>query len=504
MQPTVFLGAASLIVAFVLFGTLATDLARETFQFIQQGILTKFGWFYALTMAVLLVFVLWLLLGPHGEIRLGGKDARPEFSYVTWVGMLFAAGMGIGLVFWGVAEPISHFETPPMAEPESRDAWQEAMRFSFFHWCLQPWAVYVVFSLALAYFHFRFELPLAPRSMLYPVLGKYTFAFPGHLIDIIATVGTLFGVATSLGLGAMQINAGLGNLAQVPQATWVRIVIIASITLVATISVVTGIHRGIPILSKINLSLAGVLLLFVFVTGPTVYLIETFVSTTGTYLQNLPAMSLWISSGEAGGWQADWTFFYWSWWISWSPFVGVFTARISKGRTVREFVLNVLLVPSVLTAFWLSVFGGTARHLAEQGVTSISEAVSENPALSLHALLNELPIDGFTTILATIVVIIFFITSSDSGSLVDDMVTSGGHPNPPAAQRVFWAVSEGAVAATLLLAGGLQALRTASLISGIPMAIILLVAAYGLAKSLAVDQAGRPPDRKDLLVRKSE
>jgi len=499
MQPVVFLGSAAVIIAFVTFGTTRSEQARRTFEQVQSAILSNFSWFYALTTTGLLVFALWLLMSRHGKLRLGGEDARPEFSYPAWISMLFAAGMGIGLVFWGVAEPLTHFREPPAAEPESGEALAEAMRYSFFHWGLHPWGVYAVFALSLAYYHFRHGLPLAPRSLLYPLIGRRIHGLAGHAVDIVATVGTLFGVATSLGFGAMQINAGLSEIFGLPTDVGVQVAVIGTITLVATISVVSGLHLGMQFLSRANLILAGCLLLFVFAAGPTVAILETFVTSLGGYLQKLPGMSLRVDPADGTGWQGDWTFFYWSWWISWSPFVGVFTARISKGRTVREFILNVLLVPVVLTFLWLSVFGGTALELQREGNTAVAEAIDRDVALSLHALLGELPLADLSVIVALVVVIVFFITSSDSGSLVDDMVTSGGHPNPPAAQRVFWAVSEGAVAATLLVAGGLQALRTASLISGLPMALILLATAVALVRAFRQDDPGRPPDKRALV-----
>ena len=498
MEPTVFLGSAAVVVLFVGFGTLFTGHAADAFGSLQDFIIGHFGWFYVLTATLLLVFVVWLLFSRYGEIRLGGDTAEPEFPYLAWLAMLFSAGMGIGLVFWGVAEPLTHLSTPPLAEPGSHEAAREAMRFAYFHWGLHPWAVYIVFGLSLAYFHYRHDLPLAPRSLLYPFLGKRIYGLPGHLVDIVATVGTLFGVATSLGFGAMQINAGLGEVAGLPQATPIQVAIIASITLVATISVVSGVQRGIRRLSESNLLLAAALLLFVFLTGPTVRLLDMFMSNLGEYLHQLPKLSLWLDLRLHNDWQANWTLFYWSWWISWSPFVGVFVARISRGRTIREFVLNVLLVPVAVTFVWLTVFGGTALELQRTGEAALVEVAGEDPALALHAMLAALPWGALTSVLATVLIIVFFVTSSDSGSLVDDMVTSGGHPHPPKAQRVFWAVSEGAVASTLLLAGGLQALRTASLTSGLPMSVILLLAAWGLYRSLRIDYRtqGIPPQKE--------
>ncbi len=487
MEPVVFLGSALTVVAFVFFGALYDEAAVRLFTAVQSFIVGRLGWFYVLTVSALLVVVLWLMLGPFGRIRLGGPEARPEFGYAGWFAMLFSAGMGTGLVFWSVAEPVTHFLDPP-ALPGVASSQADAMRVTFFHWGLHPWAVYAVFGLAIAYYHFRHDLPLAPRSLLYPLLGERIYGPVGHAVDILATVGTLFGVATSLGFGAMQINAGLAQVSDVPQGAEVQVLVIALITLVATISVVIGLHGGIQRLSKLNMGLAAAMLLFVFLAGPTVYQLEVLTASVGGYLQHLVGNSLWLDIDGRGGWQADWTLFYWSWWISWSPFVGVFVARISYGRTVREFAVTVLLVPTAATFLWLAVFGGTALDLAVAD-TAFAEQVKGDAPMALHAMLARLPGGSLTGVLATLLVVVFFITSSDSGSLVDDMVTSGGHPNPPRAQRVFWAVSEGAVAGTLLLAGGLQALRTASLTSGLAMAALLLVASYGLLRSLHRDRA---------------
>jgi choline/glycine/proline betaine transport protein len=499
MQPTVFLGSAAIVIGFVTLGVGWPEAMQRTFSAIQTFIVNHFGWLYVLGTTGFLVFVIWLLFSRFGRIRLGGEDARPEFGYFSWFTMMFSAGMGTGLVFWGVAEPMTHFLEPPRGSGGEPDDVLQAMRISFFHWGLHPWAVYIVFGLALAYFHFRHDLPLAPRSLLYPVLGRRIHGPIGHAVDILATVGTLFGVATSLGLGAMQINTGVSQLTGIAHDTGVQIVIIGLITAVATISVVSGIHQGIRRLSQFNMVLAALLFLFVFLAGPTVYLLEVFTSSVGAYLQNLVASSFWLDVRQDVDWQANWTLFYWSWWISWSPFVGVFVARISRGRTVREFIVAVLFVPVLATFLWLAVFGGTGLHIEIYGQGGLAEPIREDAALALHAMLDKLPLSTITSVLATLLVVVFFVTSSDSGSLVDDMVTSGGHPNPPRAQRVFWAVSEGVVAATLLLGGGLQALRTASLTSGLPMTLFLAVACFGLVRAFrAEDQVQGVPERAEL------
>jgi len=487
MQPTVFFGSAMLVVVFVVVGGAYTDWAASTFRTVQGWVTATFGGYYMLLASALLVMALVLLVTPAGRLRLGDPDSRPEFSYPAWFAMLFAAGMGTGLVFWGVAEPLSHYLEPPNAEPESAAAARDAMTYAFLHWGLHPWAIYLVLALGIGYGHFRLGLPLAPRAVLWPLIGERIYGPIGHVADILCTVGTLLGVATSLGLGAMQINAGLSRSLELPTGTGVQIAIIGAITAVATISVVSGLQRGIRRLSSANIALAAVLLVFVFAVGPTLSIGATFVQSLGSYLQRLPGMSAEIGLGAPSEWQTNWTLFYWGWWISWSPFVGIFVARISKGRTVREVILAALIVPTLVTFAWMATFGGAALELQQsQGLTLASQVI-DDAAIALHLLLEQLPWATVSTVFATLVIVIFFITSSDSGSLVDDMVTSGGHPNPPTAQRLFWAISEGAVAATLLLVGGLTAIQQAAIAMALPMSVLLIAAAIGLLRALWVD-----------------
>jgi len=491
MQPTVFIGSAALVIGFCVFGGAFTAQAAALFEQLQAWIAELFGWYYKLLVTLLVALALIAVVSPAGRIRLGRPDDRPEFSVPAWFAMLFAAGMGTGLVFWGVAEPLHHYLEPHHAEARTPQAGIEAMRYAFFHWGLHPWAIYVSLALAIAYYHFRIGLPLAPRSVLWPLIGKRIYGNIGHAVDILCTVGTLLGVATSLGLGAMQINAGLSMSMGIESATWVQIAIIATITAVATISVVSGVQHGIRRLSIFNLVLAFVLLTFVFIVGPTARILETLVGGTGEYLQTLLGTSLETGFARDPGWMTNWTLFYWGWWISWSPFVGIFVARISKGRTVRELILAALLVPTGVTLLWMSTFGGTALHLERFTETAIAQQAVDDVAVSLHLLLSELPLGTYSTIFATLVVIVFFVTSSDSGSLVDDMVTSGGHPHPPVSQRLFWALSEGAVAATLLLVGGLAAIQQAAITMALPMSLLLVAATWGMYRALRTDVAAR-------------
>jgi len=489
MNPPVFLGSAGTIVAFVAFGTLASETALGLFRDLQDAIVHSLGWLYVTTATALLLFALYVGLGPYHSIRLGGETSEPEFGTATWLAMLLAAGMGIGIVFFGAAEPVQHFLGAPVRLPGPGEGAVRAMRLTYHHWGLHAWGIYATFALALAYFHFRHELPLAPRSLLYPLIGRRIEGWIGHGVDILCTVGTLFGVATSLGLGSAQIAGGLRLLFGWPASTALQLGLIGGITAIATISVVSGLHVGIRFLSRSNVLLAAILLVFVLATGPTVYILDLFVASLGAYLQALPVFSLWTDPGGSGDWQARWTLFYWSWWISWSPFVGVFVARISRGRTLREFVLGALIVPSLISFLWFTAVGGSAIRAAESGAPELLERIAEGASLSFFLVLEVLPWAGITQVAVTLLVLVFFVTSSDSGSLVDDMVTSGGHPDPPRAQRVFWAVAEGAVAATLVLAGGLEALRMASLTTGLPLAVFLLVASFGLLRALRRDRA---------------
>jgi len=481
MDPYVFLPAAALVILFVCVGSFLPDRTEKVFQTAQRFIASNFGWFYVVVTLLLLALCVVIIFSDWGRLRLGPDDSQPEYSRTSWLAMLFSAGMGTGLVFWSVAEPIDHLNNGELAaQAVGMETDRAALVYTFFHWGLHPWAVYSIFALAIAYFHFRKGQPLAPRSLLTPLTDQVSNP-AGRTFDVICTVGTLFGVSTSLGLGAMQINAGIREYASIGSSTTIQVGIISCITLVATISVVSGIDSGIRRLSLANMVLAGLLTLIIFVLGPTRNIIHLFLSSAGQYFQHLPALSTYLAvSSEGSDWQAEWTFFYWGWWISWSPFVGVFVARISRGRTIREFVICVLLVPTFATIAWLSIYGGTALEFLDTKADFPVNEITQTPSRALHILLGYLPAGWLWGPLATLLIVTFFVTSSDSGSLVDDIVTSGGHPDPPRAQRVFWAVSEGLVAITLLIAGGLQALQTASLTVGLPMAIVLLITAYGL------------------------
>lgn len=485
----VFVPAAGLIALVVILTALSPDTAGGIFSSINSWIVETVGWFYALSVSVILVTCLFLAFSSLGQVRLGPDHATPDYSYTSWFAMLFSAGMGIGLLFFGVAEPIMHYAAPPEGTPETWQSARAAMEITYFHWGLHAWAIYVVVGMSLAYFCFRCGLPLTIRSALYPIIGERIYGPIGHVVDVFAVLGTLFGVATSLGLGVSQVNAGLAYLFGLPTGTTVQITLIALITGAATISVVSGLDKGIKRLSELNMLLACVLLVCVIAAGPTLLIFNSYVENLGNYLQTMFQRSLDLKAYEDGdAWLGDWTIFYWGWWVSWSPFVGMFIARISRGRTVREFVLGVLLVPSLVSFLWFTAFGNSALllELAGDGA-GIAVAVSDNMPVALFKFLENLPLSEITSLLAIILVVTFFVTSSDSGSLVIDIITVGGKTNTAVWQRVFWAVTEGVVAAILLLAGGLSALQTATVASALPFTVVILFATYGLIRALRAE-----------------
>ncbi|CAM4338882.1 BCCT family transporter [Palleronia rufa] len=483
----VFAISAILILGFILFGAVFNDLANTIFSGLQTFLATNLGWALVLLTNAMVLFVVYLGLGPFGDIRLGRMDETPEYDLFSWTAMLFSAGIGIGLIYWGVAEPMYHYFSPPRAEPETVEAAKEAMALTFLHWGFQGWAIYAVVALSLAYFHFRMGLPLSIRSALYPLIGDRIYGVWGDVVDILAVFGTMFGIVTSLGLGAIQINDGLGTVFGIGSSVTVQILVIAGITGLATMSVVAGLDGGIKRLSNINVILSMVLLAFMLIVGPTLFIFDGFVENYGLYLKNFIDLSTWTETWSGGDWQNSWTIFYWAWWISWSPFVGVFIARISRGRTIREFVFGVMLLPCSIMFFWFSAFGGVAIDISLSGDRTLIEATQEGYGNTMFALLEYYPLSGLTSIFAIVLIVLWFVTSSDSGSYVIDMLTAGGDPDPPKIQRVFWAVSEGAVASVLLLAGGLGALQAAAVVAGFPFAVVILLISIGLFRALRWD-----------------
>jgi choline/glycine/proline betaine transport protein len=489
----VFFISAGLIIAFSFYGGLFSSHAGVTFAALQNWLVTNLGWYYMLVVTFFFVFVVFLASGRFAHIKLGLDDSEPEYPYHSWIAMLFSAGLGIGLLFFGVAEPITHFAQPPTGESGTVEAAQNAMLFTYVHWGLQAWATYIVVGLALAYFAFRHNLPLTMRSVLYPLLCEKINGPIGHAVDIFAVLGTMFGVATSLGIGVTQVNAGLNYLFGIEVGPETQILLIACITTMATVSVVAGLNAGIRRLSELNMVLALVLLSFVLLAGPTVSLLGGFIQNFGNYLSNVGFLTFNLYAYEPNEWLGDWTLFYWAWWISWSPFVGMFIARISRGRTIREFILGVLFIPAGFTFLWFSVFGNSALfiELSAQGGEIVSAVTTHMPT-ALFVFLERLPLTTLASLLATLLIVTFFVTSSDSGSLVIDIITSGGNEDPPIWQRVFWAIAEGIVASVLLLAGGLSALQTAAISSALPFSVVMLFICYGLYKALKGEDQRQP------------
>lgn len=491
MNPPVFYTSAGVTLAFAMLGAVFPERANALFTRLQAAVVEDFGWLYIAAVAGFLMFALFLMFSRYGDIKLGPDDSEPDYGSLSWFAMLFSAGMGIGLMFFGVAEPIQHYASPPTGEGETLNAARQAMVLTFFHWGLHAWAIYIIVGLVLAYFAFRRNLPLTLRSALHPLIGDRIYGPIGHGIDSFAVFGTMFGLATSLGIGAMQVNAGAAYLFGVPISTTVQLVLIAAITGLATLSVVLGLDRGIRRLSELNVALAVLLLLFVLFAGPTLFLLRAFVQNVGAYLSAVVPLTFRMYAYEPNPWLGEWTLFYWAWWIAWSPFVGMFIARISRGRTIRQFVSGVLLVPVLFTFLWMTVFGNTAIWQQTEELAPLVSIVQGNLPVALFAMFAELPLATLTSGIATLLVVTFFVTSADSGALVIDMITSGGALDSPVWQRIFWALCAGAVAAVLLLSGGLNALQTAAIASALPFAIIMILICYGLLRALQLEGTPR-------------
>ncbi|OSC39436.1 BCCT family transporter [Mycobacterium decipiens] len=498
IKPAVFVPASVVIIAMIVVSVVYSRTAENAFVRLNAAITDGVGWWYILVATAFVVFALYCGISQIGTIRLGSDDELPEFGFWAWLAMLFSAGMGIGLVFYGVAEPLSHYARPPQLRgvpPLTDAAANQAMALTVFHWGLHAWAIYVVVGLGMAYMTYRRGRPLSVRWLLEPVLGRRRVeGVLGHAVDVIAIVGTLFGVATSLGFGIIQIASGLEYLGWIRVDNWWMVGMITVITATATASVVSGVSRGLKWLSNINLALAGALALFVLVLGPTLFLLQSWVQNLGGYVQSLPQFMLRTAPFSHDDWLGDWTIFYWGWWISWAPFVGMFIARISRGRTIREFIGAVLLVPTVIASLWFTIFGDSALlRQRNDGDMLVGGAVDANT--SLFRLLDGLPIGVITSVLAVVVIVFFFVTSSDSGSLVIDILSAGGELDPPKLTRVYWAVLEGVAAAVLLLIGGagsLTALRTASIATALPFSIVMVVACYAMTKAFHFDLAATP------------
>lgn len=481
----VFWIAIIVVLLFVLWGAVSPSTLADTTTAMLNFTTEKFGWFYLIVTFCFLLFAFFIAFSKFGHIKLGDDDDEPEYSNLTWFAMLFSAGMGIGLVFWGVAEPVSHYINPPQEiQGGSVDAARAAMRYAFFHWGLHPWAIYAVIALSLAYFKFRKGAKGLISATFYPLLGERVNGPIGKTIDVLAIFATAFGVATSLGFGVLQINGGLSYLFDLPGTFTVQAIIIVAITVLYMLSASTGLDRGIKTLSNLNLVVALALLLFTLFLGPTFFIFDTFTTTLGSYLQNLIQMSLRLTPFSPGTWIQGWTLFYWAWWIAWAPFVGMFIARVSKGRTIREFVIGVLLVPSLLSFIWFSVFGGTALEFEIFRGHPIAEAVQADTTAALFSTLHHLPFGTILAGLATLLIITFFITSADSATFVLGMLSSDGDLNPSAKVKLTWGILQSSIALVLLYSGGLSALQTASIVMALPFAVIMVLMCWSLLKAL--------------------
>ena len=481
---------AVIVTLLLVVGTISNpELASELFSDTLAIITRSFGWFYMLAVAFFLVFVVGIAMTKWGNIKLGPDHAEPQYSFPAWFAMLFSAGYGIALLFFGVAEPVLHYSTPPAGAPETVDAAKQAMQIAFFHWGFHIWAIYGLTGLVLAYFSFRHGLPLSMRSALYPIIGERIHGPIGHAVDIFAILGTLFGIATTLGLSVTQINAGLNYLwPQIPISTTVQIISIVVITALATCSVVAGLDKGIKNLSLLNMTLAITLMLFVFVVGPTIFILETFLQNTGSYLNNIIERTFNLQAYTRSDWIGNWTLFIFGWTIAWSPFVGLFIAKISRGRTIRQFIFGVMFVPTIFTFLWFSIFGDTALHLIMvEGYTELIGQVQDDHSIALFQLFERLPLSSITSFVAVVLIATFFVTSADSGALVIDSLAAGGVAQTPVWQRVFWATTAGFVAIALLVAGGLSALQTMAITSALPFAIIMIIAALGMWRALVIE-----------------
>ncbi len=499
----VFLISGLSVVAFVVYALLAPQQAADFFGWLRPALTSTFDGFFLSAANIFVLFCLFLIVSPYGAVRLGGADATPDYGYAGWFAMLFAAGMGIGLMFFGVLEPAYYFGTPwgdeplgvvrPFTEdgaliPENVEAARRmALAATSYHWALHPWAIYAVVALALALFSYNKGLPLSIRSAFYPILGERVWGWWGHVIDITAVFATLFGLATSLGLGAQQANAGLEHVYGITSSVTVQVILIIGITLIALVSVLRGLDGGVKVLSEINMVLAILLLLFVLFTAGAVGIVTDFGKTLVAYAQEVIPLSNPFGR-EDDGYREGWTAFYWAWWISWSPFVGMFIARVSRGRTVREFITCVLIIPSLVCVFWMAVFGGTAINdmIANPDASAVKANVIDAyvPELSLFAMLESLPLASITSTLGIVLVIVFFVTSSDSGSLVIDTITAGGKVDAPVPQRVFWCTFEGLVAIALLIGGGLGSLQAMVISTGLPFTVVLLLMCWCILKGL--------------------
>jgi BCCT family betaine/carnitine transporter len=481
----VFGTSAGLILLFIILTLSFPESAKDVLTLARSWSINNFDWFFIVACNIFVLFCVFLLVSPIGKIRLGGVTAKPKFSNLSWFSMLFAAGMGIGLMFWSVAEPVAYYTdwygTPLNVAARTEEAKNMALSATMYHWGLHPWAIYAVVGLALAFFSYNKGLPLTIRSAFFPIFGERCWGFIGNFIDILAVLATIFGLATSLGFGAQQAAGGLSHLFGISSGISTQIGFIIVVTTIAVISVARGLDGGVKLLSNINMIIAAGLAALILAVGPTLAIFDTFGEIATGYAEQFIPLSNWIGRDDTT-WFHGWTVFYWAWWVSWSPFVGMFIARVSKGRTVRQFVVAVLLIPTLVTMVWLSIMGGTAIHQATNGIGELANGIS-NVSLAMYQMFDNLPMTSLLSVVGVVLVLVFFVTSSDSGSLVIDSITAGGKEDVPVGQRVFWAVTEGIIAVALLLGGGseaLTALQAGAISTGLPFTLVLILMCWSL------------------------
>lgn len=500
-NPYVFFGSLFVLLVMVVYVSIFRVQAQEQMDVAKAWINTNFGWFYVLTVAIILITSVFLFFSRYGDIKLGPDHSKPNYSTMSWLSMLFAAGMGIGLMFWGVSEPIVHFLSPPDAKPETIEAARESMKLVFFHWGLSAWAIYAVVAVILGYFAFRHGLPLTLRSALYPLIGNRIYGVCGHLVDIFAVLGTIIGVSTTLGMGVQQINSGLNHLYGLPMGVGIQAILIIVTMILVSCSVFSGLDKGVKRLSELNMVFAILLLLFVLICGPTLFILQTFMQNMGGYLSGIVSRTFNLYAYESTDWVGNWTIFYWAWWLAWSPFVGSFIARISRGRTIREFIAGAMLVPAAFTLIWMTVFGDTALHFVlYDNYQALADTVSNNYSMGLYTFLEHFPLSSFICFIAVLMVFLFFVTSADSASMVIDMFASNGKTDTPVWQSLFWVVVITVVTIALMYSNGLQALQTASILSALPFAVALLVAMWGLVKALFLDATKKELRKQSLNI----
>jgi glycine betaine transporter len=484
-ENSVFIISLLLTFIFIVWGVFFTDNLTKATNAVYKGSIDYLGWVYLGAALFFVIFSIYLLFSKYGNIRLGRKTDSPDFSTGSWLAMLFGAGMGIGIVYWSVAEPVTHYTAPPYGKAYTVEAANTAMKYTFFHWGLDPWAIYTVIGLALAFFQYNKRLPAAISSAFHPILGDRIYGPIGKTIDILSIFATVFGIATSLGLGAMQVTAGMHDIFGVPNTLFIQLVVIAVATFLFIISINTGLEKGIKYLSNAAIILSIAIMLLILFVGPALTVIKVFFNTTGLYISDFLHMSLRLNPFGEGNWIASWTLFYWAWWIAWAPFVGMFIARVSKGRTVREFIIGVLIVPTLGTCLWMSVFGGSALELVQnQADHDLATYIAENVSLSIFTFFDYLPFSSLLSILGFAVVAIYYITVADTATFVLGMLSEGGTLNPSNKIKMKWGIIQSALAAVLLLAGGLNVLQTASIAAALPFAIILVVMCFSLLKGL--------------------